>query len=254
MRTYTTDDPAVINDIVQAANLATVTDTTVELMCTVGYEPKDKEGSKAGFIPQARVTARIIPNSGSERDAFGNKEKLYALTATILSDDINSPIAKYDVSYPTTSMLHILDVQLRHLLHDVLGEASALPPAEQDGNISTVDWKAIAEELVKSMGDTTFTCGSCPVKDSCQRPDLAEPCFEYIMRHYSNRHTIEHAGKSEVNWPAVVEELLFLTSDDAGALLCGTCPITLDGNKCTGGGELSCVEYLREYLITKHTK
>lgn len=128
MKTYLKDNPVLVRDIVQAANLVAVTDTVVDLMCAIGYDAEDQEGGRTGFIPQARVVVRVIPNPGSERDTSGSKEKMYALTATILlPDDVNSPIAKYDVSYPATSMLHILDVQLRHLLHDLLGEASALP-------------------------------------------------------------------------------------------------------------------------------
>jgi len=146
------------------------------------------------FVAQANVIVRIIPDPMSERDEFGNKGKLYALAATkLLPDDVNSPIAKYDVSYPTTSMLHILETQLRHLLHDVLGEASALPSAAQDGNISTVDWQAVAEELLENIQDQNglFTCEACPIVDDCHKGLDTATCLQYIRERLAKKHTKE---------------------------------------------------------------
>jgi len=244
MRNYTQDSTTLIDEVINAVKLTGVR-VLSELAFTI-VQQTSAEWNKPTVL--AEVMVRVIPKVMDTQDDSFNLTKTYELQADI-SD--TGAVKKYTINYPRATTLHILEEQLQHL-------QSLLRPvvpvtAVSDTIMPTVDWKAIAEELVRTLGDTedgktTFTYGTCPVKDSCRRPDLSEPCLEYIMRHYSNRHTIEHAGKSEVNWPAVVEELLLLNADVDGALYCDRCAKALDGDRCT------CVDTLREYLVNKHTK
>ena len=186
MRTYTTDAPAARNEIVQAANLVSVSGTAVELRFTLGHMD---EALTPQFVAQANVIVRIIPDPMSERDAFGNKGKLYALVATKLLPDINglASVTKFDISYPTTAMLHILEAQLRHFISSELGEHTLM-----QNNESAVDWQAVAEELLTAHTATSesIDCRPCPLKEYCSRAP-GESCYKYIKDVLCKKHTKE---------------------------------------------------------------
>ncbi|MFA5457612.1 MAG: hypothetical protein WC261_08295 [Synergistaceae bacterium] len=244
MRNYTQDSTTLIDEVINAVKLTGVRALS-ELVFTI-IQQTSAEWNKPTVL--AEVMVRVIPKVMDTQDDSFNLTKTYELQADI-SD--TGAVKKYTINYPRATTLDILEEQLQHLQN--LLRPVVPVTAVSDTIMPTVDWKAIAEELVRTLGDTedgktTFTCVTCPVKDSCQRQALADPCFEHIMRHYSDRYTIKYAGKPEVDWPTAVEELLILNADVDGAMLCDRCAKALDGDRCT------CVDTLREYLVNKHTK
>jgi len=186
MRAYTTDDTAVINDTIQAANLVTVSDTAAELRFKLGHLDASRTPQ---FVTQADTIIRIVPDPMSEMDEFGNKDKLYSLAATKLLPDDNglASVTKFDISYPTTAMLHILEAQLRHFI-----------AWEREGhtlmqnNESAVDWQAVAEELLTAHTATSesIDCRPCPLKEYCSRAP-GESCYKYIKDVLCKKHTKE---------------------------------------------------------------
>jgi hypothetical protein len=249
MRNYTQDSTTLIDEVINAVKLTGVRALS-ELVFTI-VQQTSAELDKPTVL--AVVMVRVIPKVMDTQDGSFDLTKDYELQANILE---TGAVKKYTINYPRAVTLAILEEQLQHL-QNLLRPVVPIP-AVPDTIMPTVDWKAIAEELVRTLdntedGKTTFTCVTCPAKDSCLRQALADPCFELIMRHYSNRHTIEHAGKSEVNWPAVVEELLAINADEEGAWSCDRCSKALDGNICDAKGA-SCINQLRAYLIHKHAK
>ncbi|MFA5457611.1 MAG: hypothetical protein WC261_08290 [Synergistaceae bacterium] len=183
MRTYTIDDPAAVNEIVQAANLVSVSDTAVELRFEIGHMDK---ASDPEFVVQAGVMVRIMPNPCSGGNTSYDGNKAYALTATILVPLEVSAVPRYDIQYPATSMLHILDLQLHHLTTMLLAGHTTTQ------STPSVDWQAVAEELLTAHTATSesIDCRPCPLKEYCSRAP-GESCYKYIKDVLCKKHTKE---------------------------------------------------------------
>jgi hypothetical protein len=205
MKKYVKNDPGLVRDIVQGVDLVRLGRTVTALECAVYHDAesivqdnitqsnavkvkakiKAKAEAEVKPVSKAIVLVRIIPNELS--GAAGDEEKEYAFTATImLPTAFHNTVTKYDVNYPPTPWLHVLEAQLNHFMAAVF----VVP------GVPVANCRAIIEDLLCAIGDThngktTLVCGRCPVdEDDCRfDEDKHKYCFDYVVDHYIDKHT-----------------------------------------------------------------